>query len=95
MNGAPDDYEAFKDAFSSLDDGWLDGAVGRRQQAGVHAVLAIAIEECAKVGDPWTKAGEIRLRMGELTAGEMRAVKAATNAIAAAIRKMKGGESLK
>lgn len=40
-------YEAFNDAFSALKDGWLDGAVGRRQKAGVDAVLAIAMEEAA------------------------------------------------
>lgn len=52
------------------------------------AIRRAAIEECAKVADAWKRADEIQLRAGEMTAQELRSVKAVVNSIAAMIRSL-------
>jgi hypothetical protein len=54
------------------------------------AAIRLITEECAKVADEWQSAGTAKLRAGELSAAEMRAVKAVSTNIAHRIRQLGG-----
>jgi hypothetical protein len=67
--------------------------IAKTLETGTAAVRAETVEQCAKINEEWMKADALLLACGEMSAQEIRTVKAVLAARAAAIRSLKTGDN--